>query len=228
MSTITSEQLDFYHQNKSKLIADYFADFPLRVDPDNVRDLFMPIGYNRNNVKEYDEICSALTEEIFYEALKRNAPVGKIIFAGGLPGSGKSSHLDRMTRDELVYDGTLNDEAKFIRFIESALKQGYGVEVFVYSANPKIAFQRNLIRGDQMRRYVPISHYEKVAVTLNKRQGLLRKHFQKRVQFRNFEHTNFEGQPKRFSKIKIDRDELERIARNHRFADSKDFQAVIK
>ena len=44
MSAIPPEQLDFYHQNKSKLIADYFADSPLRIDPDNVRDLFMPIG----------------------------------------------------------------------------------------------------------------------------------------------------------------------------------------
>lgn len=228
MSSISKPQFDFYTQNRSKLIDQYLNDFPLRIDPDAVRDLFMPIGYNRSNVKAYDEICKVLTEDIFFEALNRNLIVRKIIFASGLPGSGKSTHLTKMTKDELVYDGTINDDEKFVRYINRALMMGYKVQVFIYSVQPEIAFQRNLNRGDELGRYVPVGHYEKVADSLNRREALLIHNFQKRVKLFNFEHTRFEGKLNKFSNIKIDRDGLETIARNHRFSDSEILHSVIE
>ncbi|SFT98151.1 Zeta toxin [Algoriphagus locisalis] len=228
MSTITPEQFAYYHENRSILINEYLADFPKRVDPDAVRDLFIPSGYDRSNVSEYQEICKLLTEDIYFEALIRNKLSKKLIFAAGLPGSGKSTHLAQMMKDELVYDGTLNDDDKFIDYIEKALTLGYKVEVFVYSVEPSVAFERNLERGDDMKRYVPISHYEKVAATLNRRQKLLADKFQSRVSFRNFEHTNFEGKQVEFVPIKIDRDELERIANNHEFRNHKNLHSVLR
>jgi hypothetical protein len=109
-----------------------------------------------------------------------------------------------------------------------ALDNGFFVEVFVYSVDPKRAFTSNLNRGDDIGRYVPISHYEKVAESINKREMLLEKHFKKLVKFRNFEHTNFEGKRKYFSNIIINRNELERIAKRHKFPDSDTFHEVIK
>jgi|GEM_PF-3389306 len=227
MPVATQKQKDFYHANKERLINEYLEDFPLRIDPDAVRDLFMDIGYNRNNVKEFEEVCSWLTEDIFLAALARNAGNRKLIFAAGLPGSGKSTLLNKLAGGELVYDGTLNDDAKFVKFIQAALDLGYQVEALVLSAPPAEAFKRNLIRGDDLRRYVPISHYEKVAATINGRQALLKKNFGKRVEFRNFEYKDFKANAKRFSKIKIDRYELKRIAEHHRFSDGRDFDYVI-
>lgn len=104
---------------------------------------------------------------------------------------------------------------------------GYSVEVFVYSVDPKRAFKSNLLRGDETGRYVPISQYEKVANSINGREQLLKEHFLNRVKFRNFEHTNFEGKQKRLSKIIIDRNELERIAKQHKFQNNKTIYAVI-
>jgi len=191
--------------------------------------LFAPIGYDRTNVLKFKGISKVLTKDIFYEALTRNkGKVKKVIFAAGLPASGKTSHLRMIAQDELIYDGTINDEQKFLEFVQATLDLGFSVEIFVYSADPKRAFRSNLERGDQIGRYVPISQYEKVAKTINNRESLLKKHFNRKVKFRNFEYTNFDGKQTKLSSLIINRHELERIATRHRFSDSKKLQEVIK
>ena len=224
---ISDEQQSFYDKHKRALLDRYLRNFPKHIDPDAVRDLFIPIGYDRSNVLKYKGICKILTRDIYLEALKRNqGTVDKVIFAAGLPASGKSTHLKTIAANELVYDGTINNENKFLEFIQFALDAGYNVEVIVYSVDPKRAFKSNLDRGNISGRYVPISQYKKVAKSINNRQPLLKQNFQKRVIFRNFEHTLFEGKPKRFSKILINSDELKGIANDHEFPDSKTLQAV--
>jgi hypothetical protein len=52
--------------------------------------------------------------------------------------------------------------------------------------------------------------------------------FGNRVAFCNFEYKDFTPKAKRFAKIKIDRDELKRIANDHQFSDRKDFHYVIE
>lgn len=226
---ITNGQLDFYNHNRQELIDQYLSHFPLHIDPDAVRDRFALIGYDRSNVQKFQGICKLLTKDIFHEALSRSKDkVRKVIFAAGLPASGKTSHLKKMAQDELIYDGTINDEKKFIELIQTALGMGFIVEVFVYTVDPKRAFESNLNRGDNIGRYVPISHYEKVGKSINRKQELLEKHFKDQVKFRNFEHTNFEGKQKNFSPIIINRSELERIANGHKFPKSKTLQEVIK
>jgi hypothetical protein len=225
---ITKEQQSFYNRHKGQLINKYLSNFPKRIDPDAARDLFIPIGYDKSNVEEFKGICKLLTEDIYLEALKRNQKTIKtVIFAAGLPATGKSIHLETIAVNELIYDSTINNEDKFIQLIQSALNMGYAVEVFVYSANPVRAFKSNLERGDKYGRYVPVSHYEKVAKSINNRARLLKQKFQNTIKFRNFEHTNFEGKPKRFSPITINRNELERIATEHQFVDSKAFHRII-
>lgn len=221
--------MDFFNQNRTSLIEGYLTDFPRHIDPDAVRDRFAQIGYDRTNVQKFQGICKMLTREIFIESLIRNkGRVEKVIFAAGLPASGKTSHLKQMAGNEIVYDGTINEEQKFIEFVQAALNSGYAVEIFVYSVDPKRAFESNLNRGDEMNRYVPVSQYEKVAKSINKRRGLLKKHFNNKVKFRNFEHTKFEGKPQDFSPIKVNRNELESIAKKHEFSDSKTLQEILK
>lgn len=225
---ISKRQLDFYNLNKKELIAKYLADFPRHIDPDAVRDCFAPIGYDRTNVQKFQGICKLLTNEIFLEALRNNrGKTSKVIFAAGLPATGKTSHLKMFAQNELIYDGTINDEKRFLEFVKASIDIGFNVEVFVYSANPKRAFLSNLERGDKIGRFVSISHYEKVAKTINQRQSLLKKHFNDKVKFRNFEFTNFEGKQAKFSQLIINRNELERIAYRHKFSDSKKLQEVI-
>ena len=225
---ISKRQKDFYNLNRQELIDKYLADFPRHIDPDAVRDSFAPIGYDRTNVQKFQGICKVLTKDIYNEALIRNkGKVNKVIFASGLPASGKTSHLKMMAQNELIYDGTINDEQKFIDFAQTALDMGFTVEVFIYSADPKRAFKSNLERGDLIGRYVPISHFEKVANTINSRGALLKKHFNRKVKFRNFEHTNFEGKQTKFSPLIVNRNELERIANRHKFPDSQRLQEVI-
>jgi Zeta toxin len=225
---VSQTQREFYNQNRIELIAKYLADFPRHIDPDAVRDRFAPIGYDRTNVPKFQGICKVLTRDIFHEALISNkGKIKKVIFAAGLPASGKTSHLKMMAKNELIYDGTINDEQKFIDLVQTALDMGYIVEVFVYSASPKRAFQSNLNRGDIIGRYVPISHYEKVARTINNREVLLKMHFNNKVKFRNFEYSNFEGKQTKFSPIIVNRNELERIANRHKFPDRQKLQEVI-
>lgn len=67
---ITEEQKNFYYFHSKDLINKYLNNFPRHVDPDAIRDLFIPIGYNRSNVQEFQGICKVLTQDIFEEALK--------------------------------------------------------------------------------------------------------------------------------------------------------------
>lgn len=181
---ISKEQKEFYIRNKQELIDKYFANFSNQVDPYAVRDLFAPIGYDRTNVQKFQGISKVLTRDIFNEVLIRNKRMAKkVIFASGLPATGKTMHLKKIARNELMYDGTINDERKFIDLIKTALYMGFSVEVFVYRAAIQKAFKRNLVRGDKIGRYVPISHYEKVAKTLNNRESLVRKLFNDKVNF---------------------------------------------
>ena len=225
---ITKAQQEFYDQHRQTLIDEYLTDLPRVIDPDVIRDLFMPIGYDRSNVQKYQGICKRLTADIFEEVLIRNKGRARtVIFAAGLPATGKSTHLRQMAGREIIYDGTMNNEAKFIEFVKKALSLGYLVQVFVYSAKPTRAFESNLNRGDTTGRYVPISQYEKVAASINKRQEILERGFSGRVIFRNFEHTDFEGKQKKFSEIIIDRNELEAIARKHQFKNDRTLQKII-
>lgn len=122
---ITNGQLDFYNHNRQELIDQYLSHFPLHIDPDAVRDRFALIGYDRSNVQKFQGICKLLTKDIFHEALSRSKDkVRKVIFAAGLPASGKTSHLKKMAQDELIYDGTINDEKKFIELIQTILGMG--------------------------------------------------------------------------------------------------------
>lgn len=226
---ITAEQREFYQENKQELIDEYLTDFPFHIDPDAIRDRFAPLGYDRTNVSEFQGVCKTLTKDIFYVALNRNRDrINKVIFAAGLPATGKTSHLLKMSQNELIYDGTINDEKRFVQLVQHALDMGYEVEVFVYSADPKRAFESNLKRGDTTGRYVPISQYEKVAKSINRRKSLLQHHFKGRVKFRNFEYTNFEGKQTDFSPITVKRNELKNIANNHQFPNSKKLQEVLK
>ncbi|HEX7691391.1 MAG TPA: zeta toxin family protein [Sediminibacterium sp.] len=226
---ITKKQKDFYKENKRALIAQYLSVRPAHIDPDAVRDLFAPIGYDRSNVQQFQGICKVLVKDIYHEALKSNAgKLRKVIFAAGLPATGKTGHLLKFAKGELIYDGTINDENKFLEFVRAAILLGYAVEVFVYSANPQRAFTSNLKRGDDTGRYVPISHYEKVARTINNRAAFLKAYFKSRVKFRNFEHTKFEARPAPFLPLIINRHELERIAKQHQFPDSQRLQDILK
>lgn len=226
--SITPEQQKYYDQHREELIELYLADRPRLVDPDAVRDLFMPIGYDRSNVLEFKAICKKLTADIFDEVLIRNKRRGRrVIFAAGLPATGKSTHLKQIARQEIVYDGTINEDSKFVSFVQKALDMGFLVEIIVYSANPVRAFKSNLERGDTTGRYVPISQYEKVAASINRRVELIKTHFEKRIKFRNFEHTKFQGKLKKFSKIIIKRDELEAAANEHRYEDPDNLRKVL-
>ncbi|SMD44147.1 Zeta toxin [Aquiflexum balticum DSM 16537] len=225
---ISKKQIDFYLENKSKLVDKYLNAFPQIIDPDAVRDLFTPIGYDRTNVSEFQNVCKLLTEDIFQEILRRNIGiVSKVIFAGGLPATGKSSHLRTFVQNEIIFDGTINDEDKLLGYIRKSMQLGYLVEIFIYSCEPKRAFESNLNRGFLFGRYVPISHYVKVAKSLNNREKLIRIHFQNQVKIFNFEHTKFEGKLKKFRPIIIKRDELETIAKGHKFRDKRTFKKVI-
>lgn len=94
---ISKEQKEFYIRNKQELIDKYFANFSNQVDPDAVRDLFAPIGYDRTNVQKFQGICKVLTRDIFNEVLIRNKGMAKkVIFASGLPATGKTMHLKKI------------------------------------------------------------------------------------------------------------------------------------
>ncbi len=226
---ITRKQELFYNSNKAALINGYLRNRPTHIDPDAIRDLFEPIGYDRGNVAEFKEISKYLTEDIYNETLHRNRDkFSNVVFACGLPATGKTLHLIEMAKDRIVYDGTINNMDKFIRFIQHALNLEYTVEVYIYSSQPSRAMNTNLERGDKTGRYVPISQYEKVAKSINERTVLLEHNFKGLIKVRNFEHTNFEAIPKQFTKIIIDRNELETIARAHRFNDHKTLQSIIR
>lgn len=218
----TTEQVNFYEKHKDKLFEEYTERFGNKVDPDSARELFRVLGYDKEtNVVEFRAIGKQLTVDVFNHILEKNkGKTDRVIFAAGLPATGKSRLLEHNHPNAVIYDGTINTEKSFKNLIDLAIKQGYKPEVQMYISDPERAFKSNLKRE----RKAPISQYEKVAKSLNNRVKFIKENYGDKVKISIFDHTNFDAKelPSDHKiNVSIDRDKFNQILNETNLTDEQ-------
>lgn len=144
-----------------------------KIDPDEVREFFKPIGYVRYNVPDYRLYEKALIEALYYEMLRETVASGntKLVILTGVGGAGKSTATKRnkhviglIHEAGLVFDAALNSFDSLQKRIESAKREGIKEEditvIPVYN-NAERAWENTLERGVETGRVLGVQYFLK-------------------------------------------------------------------
>lgn len=133
------------------------------IDPDEIRKLFAPWGYDKTNTLEFHKIGGELTNvvshKVFYEYDIKN-----IAFITGAPASGKSRALrneaiaSKLNLDSysVIYDSPITDFTIFLKErAEPLLNKGIKICYIQVYNDPVTTFKNMLHRGVNEGRFLP-------------------------------------------------------------------------
>lgn len=136
------------------------------IDPDEIRKLFAPYGYDKTNVVEFYDLSGELNDKVFELVKEQMKAIGEknIVFVTGAPASGKSMALGteeiaemiKLDSYAVVYDSQMRDFDYFSgKFTNPLLNDGFEIGyIQVYNA-PYTTFQNMLKRGIDDGRFLP-------------------------------------------------------------------------
>lgn len=133
------------------------------IDPDEVRKLLAPWGYDKTNAPEFHliggELTNAVSRKVFYEYDVKN-----IAFITGAPASGKSSALrneaiaSKLNLDSyaVIYDSPITSFSIFAKNIANPLlEKGIKISYIQVYNDPVTIFENMLKRGVKEGRFLP-------------------------------------------------------------------------
>ena len=125
---IGDDALAWTMPRKRQLVEKYMATAGNKLDPDDVRMLFRPIGYYDTNRDDYTAAEQVLEDTIYNVMLNRAVKAGKksLLIVTGPPASGKSTATRMLNGNDvgLIYDGALNQPGRLDEVIDKAHKVG--------------------------------------------------------------------------------------------------------
>lgn len=161
---INEEAKDWAKVHTTELIGKYMATAGNKIDPDEMRLLFTPIGYDGgSNTIYYRDAERYLVDTLYSVMLERAVKQGKtqfVIFTGP-SASGKSTAAKEMDFSEtgLVYDAAFNSYKKLATAIKKA--QRYGMKeirlIAVYNTI-RNCFKNSVERGKKSKRFIHIPY----------------------------------------------------------------------
>ena len=146
------------------LINKYLATATNKLDPDEMRLLFKPIGYDGgSNTVFYRDAERVLVDTLYGEMLKRAVTAGKtsIVIFTGPSASGKSTAAKTMdfSNTGLVYDAAFNSYKKLAEAIRRAEKAGMkDVKVIAVYNTIRNCFKNSVDRGKVSKRFIHIPY----------------------------------------------------------------------
>lgn len=159
-------QVEWAKANLETITEAYLSTHGNLLDPDEIREVFRPLGYDRTNVEKYRVAEKFLVEQIFKRMLSDANKAGnhKITFLTGVGGSGKST-ATRQIKDfgkdsAIVYDSALNKYEKLKALIDQAVEAGVDdVHVLMVHNDAKTAFSNTLNRGLKTNRWLSLDYF---------------------------------------------------------------------
>ena len=137
------------------------------IDPDEIRKLLAPWGYDKTNVPEFHkiggELTNAVSRKVFYEYDIKN-----IAFLTGAAASGKSSALRNETIAKnlnldsyaVVYDSPITSFRKFAdELARPLLDKGVEVKYVQIYSDPVTTFRNMMDRGVSDGRFLPCLYF---------------------------------------------------------------------
>lgn len=173
------DAVDWTKARYGKLINKYIKDAGNKLDPDEMRLLFTPIGYDGgSNTVYYRDAERLLVDTVYSVMLQKAVAEGKtsIVIFTGPSASGKSTAAKTMdfTNTGLVYDAAFNTYKKLATAIRKAERAGMkDVKVIAVYNTVRNCFKNSVDRGKTSKRFIHIPYMiESFGNNVNKMQQL--------------------------------------------------------
>ncbi len=161
---INEEATAWAKAHTTELIDKYMATAGNKIDPDEMRLLFKPIGYDGgSNTVYYRDAERYLVDSLYSVMLQRAVDAGKtqfVIFTGP-SASGKSTAAKEMDFSEtgLVYDAAFNSYKKLATAIKKAERYGMKeIRVIAVYNTIRNCFKNSVERGKTSKRFIHIPY----------------------------------------------------------------------
>ena len=146
------------------LIDKYLATAGNKLDPDEFRQVFQPIGYYGGNILEYREAEKMVVDSLYTVMLDRAARNGKntMTIITGAPGSGKSTAARQLNLkgEGLVYDAALSGgTSRLENVIQRAKAKGLDkITVMLVYNDILTCYTNSINRGKNTNRFCTIDY----------------------------------------------------------------------
>ena len=162
---LIGEQAAAWAQQRLRLLADkYLGSAGNKLDPDEVRMLFRPLGFTGPNAHDYQQAEQIVVDAIYERMLEKALRMGRkhLVIATGTPGCGKSTAVRALNLKGagLIYDADLvGYDNQLQRVIDKALAAGMEKVTLVPVYNDILTSYKNTInRGKMTWRYTALDH----------------------------------------------------------------------
>ena len=149
---------------RTGMLADkYLGSAGNTLDPDGIRKLFEPIGFNGTNVNDYNEAVALLEDTLYTTMLNRAIRNGKtdLVIITGAPASGKTTALRQLNLKKagLIYDAALTGPGRLQQVIAKAKQAGMkDIKLIMVHNDIMTCYQNTINRGKQTWRYVALDY----------------------------------------------------------------------
>ena len=149
---------------RTRLLADkYLGSAGNTLDPDGIRKMFEPIGFNGTNVNDYNEAVAMMEDTLYTIMLDRTIRNGKtdLVIITGAPACGKTTALHQLNLKKagLIYDAALTGPGRLEQVIAKAKQSGMkDIKLIMVYNDVMTCYQNTINRGKSTWRYVPLDY----------------------------------------------------------------------
>lgn len=162
------EQLDWIQQYQSQLVDRYLSLNGNRYDPDRVRDLLAPLGYDKENLNVFYKAGKALNSLILDAMTQKLSQSDNktVSILTGTPGSGKTfatqNRKQSLDSRGMVLDAPFHTIESLQRVIDRAREAGVkdeDIEVIAVYNDLATTYKNSVARGKQQGRWLPLQYF---------------------------------------------------------------------
>ena len=169
----TEDQKKWIEDNKEQLLEDYRNTNGNKFDPDRVREMLIPIGYNKHNLSTYYAAGRYLSEFIkqrMFETLA-NSNNKTVTILTGTPGSGKSfatkNRKAEFDKRGVLFDSAFHSIEELQEVVNAARNAGVkdeNIQVVAVYNDLATTFKNSVTRGKNQNgedygRFLPIKYF---------------------------------------------------------------------
>lgn len=150
-------------QRIDQLVDKYMGSAGNKLDPDEVRAMFRPLGYTGPNAADFKEAEDLVTNAVYDRMLQKAIRNGKrdLVIVTGPPSSGKSTAIKQLNLKKagLIYDANLIGENTLQNVINKAKAAGMEKITLVPVYNdPLTCYKNSVNRGQRTWRYTAMDY----------------------------------------------------------------------
>ena len=155
--------LEWARLRTNQLVDKYLGSAGNKLDPDDVRAMFRPLGYSGPNVSDYTEAEAMLTDTIYTALLRKALKAGKrdVVIVTGAPACGKTTVVNQLNLKKagVIYDAALTGNNRLANAIAKAKREGMEKVKVVMVYNDVLTCYKNAVdRGKNTWRYVALDY----------------------------------------------------------------------